>query len=229
MSLPDRIIQIWDSDIFRLILVIVSVVVTASWIASESLENLAGLNQPTATLVAGLAASFGSVLIGVLALYFAWRNTLATLRQQLLLAERQEVAKVEGDAHMSIALWLGKHPVLREGELFYSASPFEVHLSVPSHKLLGKARLFAADNVWEPLLRMREAAHLENELVRNVHLAMSSMQMNDKPFGETLNAQAVGWQTPGDASRDLRELREQWVSARKELEATLRQASRRER
>jgi hypothetical protein len=227
VRLPDRIIHVWDSGMFRLVLVILTALVTATWMTSHWLDNMTGLNQPTATLVAGLAASLGSVLIGALALFFAWRNTRATLRQQLLMAERQEVARVESDAHKSIAWWLGKHPVLREGEIFYSTSPFEAHLSVPGYKLLVKARLYAADNVWELFLSMRDAAYYENELVRNVQLAIQSSLSNDKPFGETSNAQAAGWESPNDASRDLRKLRDDWISDRTELEATLRQASRR--
>lgn len=161
---------------FRLALVSLTTLVTATWLTSESLDGLAGLSQPSATLVAGVTASLGSVLIGALALFFAWRNTQATLRQQLLMAERQEVARVESDAHKSIALWLGKHPVLREGETLYFTYPFEPHLSVPGNKLLVKSRLFAADNVWELVLRMRDTAYLENELVRNVQLVIQSSQ-----------------------------------------------------
>src|SRR4051794_616935 len=101
---------------FRLVLVVVSSLATAMWLTSDSFHNIGGLDQPTATLIAGLAASLGSVLIGALALYFAWRNTEATLRQQLLMSQRQEVARIENDAHKAIAEWLGRHPLLREGE-----------------------------------------------------------------------------------------------------------------
>lgn len=116
---------------------------------------------------------------------------------------------------------------MREGEIFFTASPFEAHLSIPSHKLLVAARLFAADNAWELVLKMRDAAYVENELVRNVQLIMQSSESNDIPFGETLNAQGVGWKSPNDASRDLRKLRKDWMSARTDLEASLRRASRR--
>jgi hypothetical protein len=130
------------------------------------------------------------------------------------MAERQEVARAEGDAHTSIALWLGKHPVLGEGEVVSSPSPFEAQLSVPGHTLVVKARLFADDTVWELFSTMRRAAYAENELVRTVQLAMQSSEANDPP--------------PDDASRDLRELREDWIAARTELEVTLRRASRHE-
>lgn len=90
----DRTIQVWDSGLFRLVLVSAAALVSATWLTSNSLHHFASLNQATATLVAGLTASLGSVLIGALALYFAWRNTQATLQQQILMAERQEVAKV---------------------------------------------------------------------------------------------------------------------------------------
>lgn len=103
MSLPDRVVEVWDSGLFRLLLVVATTFTITLWIVSDSLDDVSGLTQPTATLVAGLAASLGSVLIGVLALYFAWRNTQATLRQQALLSDRQEVAKLEADVHMAIA------------------------------------------------------------------------------------------------------------------------------
>jgi hypothetical protein len=228
VDLHDRIIKVWDADLTRLLLLVVALAVTAGWIASSALDNVRGLDQPTATLVAGVTAAAGSVLIGVLALFFAWRNTRATLHQQLLLADRREVARVEGRVHLAVATWLGRHPVLREGEHFWSTPPFEPHLAVPSHKLLAEVRLFAADHVWELFAKMRELAYLENELSRNARLAMDSSRDNDLPFEATSNAQAAGWTSPAEAARMLRELREDWVAARSELETTLRRASRRE-
>lgn len=228
MSLTDRIIKIWDAEMTRFLLVIVALATTVGWIASGSLGNLDDLDQPTATLVAGVTAALGAVLVGVLALYFAWRITRATLRQQLLLAERREVARAERDAHRAIALWLGRHPVLNEGALFVRNPPFEPHLSVPNHRLLAQAGLSAADGVWERFLRMREIARLENELSRTAQGALESTQATGTAFGETANAQAAGWASPQDAARTLQRLREDWVAARADLEATLRRTSRRD-
>jgi ABC-type nickel/cobalt efflux system permease component RcnA len=209
VDLSDRLVKIWDADLTRFVLVILTLGTAVAWIASGSLENVTGLDQPTATLVAGVTAALGSVLIGVLALYFAWRNTRATLRHQLLLAEHHEVAKLEATAHMSIAVWLGQHSLLREGAVLDSNPPLEPHLPMPSNELMAQAHLFAAENVWRLFARMREIACLENESSRRVQLAMESVQR--------------------DPGRTLPELREDWVSTRAELEVALRRASRRER
>jgi hypothetical protein len=163
VDLSDRLVKIWDADLTRFVLVMLTLAGAVGWIASGALENVKGLDQPTATLVAGVTAALGSVLIGVLALYFAWRNTRATLRNQLLLAERLEVAKLEATAHLSIAVWLGQHPVPRGDEPLDGNPPVGPHLSMPGHELLAQAHLFAAENVWQLFAKLRDIAYLENE------------------------------------------------------------------
>lgn len=65
------------------------------------------MDQPTATLIAGLAAAVGSTAVGVMVIVFAWHNTKATLHQEralltMLGSGRAELRRIN---RASIGLW----------------------------------------------------------------------------------------------------------------------------
>ncbi len=225
MNLPERVIRIWDADLTRLLLVCLSIALAAGWIASGAIGNWGDLSQPTATLVAGLAAAIGSTLIGALALLFAWRSTQATMRQQVLLADRREVSKVEAAVHEEIAEWLGKHPLLGEGEIFYEHDPFATYTSIPGQKLLARAQLFADNSIWEPFVALRQIGYLENEYARAAKLIMGGLDR--MAFADSSIASVLRWEGPADAHRELTALRTRWIAARTELQQSLRTVARR--
>jgi hypothetical protein len=104
----------------------------------------AALNQPVATLVAGIVAALGSTGVGIAAICFAWLNTKATLTQQRAMATDERTWQDRRAAYQEIAEWLIKHQtIIPQGVNWKKGTLVIRETADPGPELEAKARLHA--------------------------------------------------------------------------------------
>lgn len=181
-------------------------------------DSYVALTSATATLVAGVVTAVGSTAVGVSAIFFAWRNMKATLRQQRQMAADERLWAEQRTFYQELAEWLVDHHLAGSGDPLYQPNVLLPYTSDPGQALEAKARLFAADPIVAALLQLRDSGYSEAKVSEIFKAAMTS----DKPFADHSLAKTMGWENPNDAQRELDRLRARWSDARRDLEEALR-------
>ena len=171
---------------------------------------------------AGLITGLATTIVGIVAIAFAWWNTRATLKQQRNLAFDDRKWQEQRIAYQKIAEWLAGNHLRGTENPFHQLNPFDAWTSAPGKELEATARLFAPEPIIEALGSLNWRATLENEIAHGTQLVITASTATGIPFADHGISKAFKWKGPGDASRDLRELREGWNNARNDLEKALR-------
>ncbi len=179
------------------------------------------LDQPTATLVAGILAAVCSSGVGIAAILFAWANTRTAFQQQRNIAEDDRRWTQQHAVYQDIAEWLATHQLAGRDEPLVEPDQFANWTSDPGMQLEGKARLFASQSVEQALIAVRKKALLEQSLADMARHTRERVERG-YPFAESIFSESLEWKNPADAHRQLMEVREEWVIARANLEAALR-------
>lgn len=181
------------------------------------------MDQPTATLIAGVVAAAGSTTVGVSAIVFAWRNTNATLRQQRKLADDARLWADRNATHQQIADWLVTHPLVGSEDPLYLPNPFSAWTSDPGPEIDGRARILATETVAAAIRRIRALAYEENKIAEAARRVMQYVADGGE-FEESSLSRTFGWTTPNDPHQRLSALRASWTAARDDLLADIRKA-----
>jgi hypothetical protein len=181
------------------------------------------LNQPTATLIAGIAAALGSTTVAVIAVILTWRNTRATLTQQRTMADDERIWQDQRATYLKIAKWAASHHL--PDETFLEVEEIE-ELSAwtadPGETLTAKARLFAVN---EPVINALTDLHAywttERLILETAEFLQGHEKLNNGKFDDQQLAKMYGWKDLADARKSLHKPREAWAKARDRLENAL--------
>lgn len=171
-----------------------------------------GLDQPTATLIAGVFAAAGSTAVGVAAIFFGTRQA----RRGLELQRDERLWKQRDEVYQELERWLAgnrwPHEPHREPERWETSREMEARI-----------RLYASDEVISAFERLTELA---DHVVVMAGQFERAREEGDEPgsagFALTNPALSHGWKTWGDAKRSLDALLEELDEERTRLEAALR-------
>jgi hypothetical protein len=181
------------------------------------------MDQATATLIAGVAAAAGSTAVGVTAIFFAWRNTRATLRQERVLAADARLWSARDATHQQIADWLVAHPLVGSQDPLYEPNLFSAWTFDPGPEIDGRAQILATEAVAASVRQIRALAYEENKIAHAATL-VASYAAGGGAFEESELSRMFGWTGPADAHQKLSALRESWNAARTKLLTDLRDA-----
>ncbi|MBA2952121.1 hypothetical protein GON03_19080 [Nocardioides sp. MAH-18] len=201
------------------------------------------MDQPTATLIAGVTAAVGSTAVGLTALFFAARNTSKTLNQQAAEADRgrahdwrrareQRLWDRRNDAYQALLEWLdgpghaiGPWEIERglEGDMFSVGPPapgeapsYPRQTVDPPAELVAVVEMFGSDEVVEKLRALQDCALRERRYEISLRFDVILRLQDDQP-----DVAAIA-DDNRERSRMTRVAREDWNVARGELWATVR-------